>query len=61
MYQEDVSIASKSILEPGVINEELLINLSIDQGPEDDAGKYFLEDGIKLDVITEIRIEFLSK
>lgn len=59
MYQ-DVSIASKSILEPGVINEELLINLSIDQGPKDDAGTYFLEDGIKLDVITEIRIEFFS-
>ncbi|KAF7393286.1 hypothetical protein HZH66_009119 [Vespula vulgaris] len=57
---EDTSIASKSILEPGVINEELLINLSIDQGPEGDAGKYFLEDGIKLDVITEIRIEFLN-
>ncbi|KAF7395770.1 hypothetical protein HZH68_009820 [Vespula germanica] len=60
MFQEDTSIASKSILEPGVINEELLINLSIDQGPEGDAGKYFLEDGIKLDIITEIRIEFLN-
>ncbi|XP_035743432.1 dynein regulatory complex subunit 3-like isoform X3 [Vespa mandarinia] len=59
MFQ-DVSIASKSILEPGVINEELLINLLIDQGPKGDAGKYFLEDGIKLDVITEIRIEFFN-
>ncbi|XP_014611574.1 PREDICTED: leucine-rich repeat-containing protein 48-like [Polistes canadensis] len=58
MYQENVSIASKSILEPGVINEELLIKLSIDQGPKGDAGKHFLEDGIKLDAITEIRIEF---
>ncbi|KAL2715810.1 dynein regulatory complex subunit 3-like isoform X3 [Vespula squamosa] len=57
---KDILIASKNILEPGVINEEILINLSIDQGPKDDARKYFLEDGIKLDVITEIRIEFLN-
>ncbi|KAK2586485.1 hypothetical protein KPH14_010753 [Odynerus spinipes] len=60
MHQEDASIASKSILEPGIIDEELLVNLAIDQGPKGDAGKYFLEDGIKLDAITEIRIEFFS-
>lgn len=60
MHQEDVSIASKSILEPGVIDEELLINLAIDQGPKDNARKYFLEDSIILDAITEIKIEFFN-
>ncbi|KAI4498139.1 hypothetical protein M0802_006625 [Mischocyttarus mexicanus] len=60
MYEENVTTVSKSILEPGVINEELLVNLLIDQGPKNDAGKHFLQDGIKLNVITEIRIEFCN-
>lgn len=46
---------------PSVINHDLLINLVIDQGPKNEAGKLFVEDDIKLNEIKEIRIEHLSK
>ena len=47
--------------DPGVIHQDLLIDLVINQGPHGQAGKLFKEDGIKLDEVKEIRIEFLSK
>ena len=47
--------------EPNVISHDLLHKLVINQGPEGEAGKLFHEDGIKLEEVEEIRIEFLSK
>lgn len=46
---------------PFVINHDLLVNLVIDQGPKEEAGKLFAEDDINLSEVTEIRIEHLSK
>ncbi|XP_033211390.1 dynein regulatory complex subunit 3-like isoform X3 [Belonocnema kinseyi] len=46
--------------EPNVISHDLLVNLVIDQGPRGEAGKLFQEDGIKLEEVKEIRIEYLN-
>lgn len=46
---------------PGVITRDLLVSLVIDQGPKKEAGRLFLQDGIELDRVKEIRIQFLSK
>ncbi|KAG8040117.1 hypothetical protein G9C98_000687 [Cotesia typhae] len=43
---------------PDVINYNTLLNLIIEQAPKDERGRLFREDGIKLDQVTEIRIEF---
>ncbi|KAK0088558.1 hypothetical protein PV326_004802 [Microctonus aethiopoides] len=45
--------------EPGVINYTCLINLITQQAPTGEAGRLYHEDGIKLNEIEEIRIEFL--
>lgn len=47
--------------EPGVITRDVLVSLVIDQGPKKEAGRLFLQDGIELDKVKEIRIQFLSK
>ncbi|XP_018349776.1 PREDICTED: dynein regulatory complex subunit 3-like [Trachymyrmex septentrionalis] len=46
--------------EPGVITHSMLISLVIDQGPKKEGGRLFLHDGIELDKLEEIRIEFLK-
>ncbi|XP_011052181.1 PREDICTED: leucine-rich repeat-containing protein 48-like isoform X1 [Acromyrmex echinatior] len=45
--------------EPGVITRSMLISLAIDQGPKKEGGRLFIEDGIELNNLEEIRIEFL--
>lgn len=60
MIEEDVPTILQEFVQPRVINQDMLINLAIEQGPKGEAGKLFYEDGIKLDEIKEIRIEFLS-
>lgn len=60
MTEEDVPTILQEFVQPRVINQDMLINLIIEQGPKGEAGKLFYEDGIKLDEIKEIRIEFLS-
>lgn len=60
MNPEDVPTILQEFVQPRVINQEMLINLVIDQGPKGEAGKLFFEDGIELDKTKEIRIEFLS-
>lgn len=45
-------------LEPGIINNQLLENLIIEQGPKGEAGRLFRLQNINFDVITVIRIEF---
>lgn len=54
-------MSSEVTPEAGVITQDTLISLSIDQGPKKEAGRLFLEDGIELDKLKEIRIQFLSK
>jgi len=44
-----------------VITQSMLVSLAIDQGPKKEGGRLFLQDGIELDKLKEIRIEFLSK
>ena len=46
--------------EPGIINRKMLESLVFEQGPKGEARALFLHDGIKLDKVYEIRIEFLS-
>ncbi|XP_071869979.1 dynein regulatory complex subunit 3 isoform X4 [Bombus fervidus] len=60
MIEEDVPTILQEFVQPRVINQDMLINLVIEQGPKGEAGKLFYEDGIKLDEIKEIRIEFLN-
>ncbi|XP_067008571.2 dynein regulatory complex subunit 3 [Anabrus simplex] len=47
-------------LELGVINTEMLEKLVIDQGPKGEAGRLFAEEGVILEEVTAIRIEFLN-
>lgn len=61
MYKVDTTSALREATEPGVITQSILVSLAIDQGPKREAGRLFLEDGIELDGLKEIRIEFLSK
>ncbi|XP_014483563.1 PREDICTED: leucine-rich repeat-containing protein 48-like [Dinoponera quadriceps] len=58
MYKNEMSF--EAALEPGVITQSILISLAIDQGPKGEAGRLFLQDGIELDKLKEIRIEFLN-
>lgn len=58
---DKTSVSSEAALEPGVIAQNILISLAIDQGPKKEAGRLFLQHGIELDKLKEIRIEFLSK
>jgi len=59
MYQaKEVSCEN---VEPGVISGNMLLSLAIEQGPKNEAGKLFLKDGIELNELKEIRIEFLSR
>ncbi|XP_076683155.1 dynein regulatory complex subunit 3 [Andrena cerasifolii] len=60
MNPENVPTILQEFVQPRVINQEMLINLIIDQGPKGEAGKLFFEDGIELDKMKEIRIEFLN-
>lgn len=46
---------------PGIIDRNLLLSLVIEQGSKGEAKRLLLKDGIKLEEISEIRIEFLSK
>lgn len=59
MYQ--TGVPSEVVLEPGVITQSILVSLAIDQGPKKEAGRLFLQDGIELEKLKEIRVEFLSK
>ncbi|XP_025263880.1 dynein regulatory complex subunit 3 isoform X2 [Camponotus floridanus] len=60
MYKVDTASALREATEPGVITQNILVSLAIDQGPRREAGRLFLEDGIELDGLKEIRIEFLN-
>ncbi|XP_011865507.1 PREDICTED: leucine-rich repeat-containing protein 48-like [Vollenhovia emeryi] len=52
--------ALREAIEPGVITRSMLVSLAIDQGPKKEGGRLFLQDGIELDKLEEIRIEFLK-
>lgn len=60
MIQENVPTILQKFVQPRVINQDMLINLVIEQGPKGEAGKLFYEDGINLHETRKIRIEFLS-
>jgi len=61
MHKIDTISALREATEPGVITRSMLISLAIDQGPKKEGGRLFIQDGIELDKLEEIRIEFLSK
>ncbi|XP_063984739.1 dynein regulatory complex subunit 3-like [Diachasmimorpha longicaudata] len=44
----------------GIINYKLLEDLTILQAPKGEAGRLFREDGVKLEKVKELRIEFLN-
>ncbi|XP_011699185.1 PREDICTED: leucine-rich repeat-containing protein 48-like isoform X2 [Wasmannia auropunctata] len=60
MYKVDTVSALREATEPGVITQNMLVSLTIDQGPKKEGGRLFLQDGIELDKLKEIRIEFLK-
>ncbi|CAL7935781.1 unnamed protein product [Xylocopa violacea] len=60
MDEEDIPTILQEFVQPRVINQDMLLNLIIEQGPKGIAGKLFYEDGINLSETTEIRIEFLN-
>ncbi|XP_076635500.1 dynein regulatory complex subunit 3 isoform X2 [Colletes latitarsis] len=60
LFPEDVPTILQEFVQPRTINQNMLVNLVIDQGPKGEAGKLFLEDGIDLNETKGIRIEFLN-
>ncbi|XP_018378000.1 PREDICTED: dynein regulatory complex subunit 3-like [Trachymyrmex cornetzi] len=60
MHKTDTISALRETTEPGVITRSMLVSLAIDQGPKKEGGRLFLQDGIELDKLEEIRIEFLK-
>ncbi|XP_024885360.1 dynein regulatory complex subunit 3-like [Temnothorax curvispinosus] len=60
MHRVDTVSALREATEPGVITRSLLLSLAIEQGPKKEGGRLFLQDGIELDKLQEIRIEFLK-
>ncbi|XP_016914639.2 dynein regulatory complex subunit 3 isoform X1 [Apis cerana] len=60
MNANDVPTILQEFAQPRIINEDMLLNLIIEQGPKGIAGRLFYEDGINLDETKEIRIEFLN-
>ncbi|XP_012521336.1 dynein regulatory complex subunit 3 isoform X2 [Monomorium pharaonis] len=60
MHKTDTIRALREAMEPGVITRSMLVSLAIDQGPKKEGGRLFLQDGIQLDKLEEIRIEFLK-
>jgi len=61
MYKADTVNVLCEATELCVITQNMLVSLAIDQGPKKEGGRLFLQDGIELDKLKEIRIEFLSK
>ncbi|XP_012058247.1 PREDICTED: leucine-rich repeat-containing protein 48-like [Atta cephalotes] len=60
MHKIDTISALREATEPGVITRSMLVSLAIDQGPKKEGGRLFIQDGIELDKLEEIRIEFLK-
>ncbi|KAL6256144.1 hypothetical protein P5V15_012264 [Pogonomyrmex californicus] len=60
MHKMDIFDVLLEATEPRVITQSLLISLAINQGPKKEGGRLFLQDGIELDKLEEIRIEFLK-
>lgn len=46
--------------EPGVIDENLLRQLVIDQGPQKEAGRIARAEGIEFSEVSELRLDFKS-
>lgn len=47
--------------EPGVIDEELLHQLILEQGPVGEAGRIVQKEGIDFTEVVELRVDFRSK
>lgn len=55
------SSAANELKEPGVIDETIIYNAIIEQGPKNEEGRLFKEQGIDYKEITHLRLEFLGK
>ena len=47
--------------EPGVIDEDLLRQLVVDQGPQKEAGRIARAEGISFDEVLHLRLDFKSE
>ena len=47
--------------EPSVISQQLLRKTVLEQGPEGEAGRLALGDGIPFSVVTQLRLDFQSE
>lgn len=47
--------------EPNVMDEALIYNAIINQGPKGEAGKLFKEQGVFYHEVEQIRLDFLGK
>ncbi|KAL0101039.1 hypothetical protein PUN28_018712 [Cardiocondyla obscurior] len=60
MPRADTISVLRKATEPGIITRSMLVSLAIEQGPKREGGRLFLLDGIEMDKLEEIRIEFLK-
>lgn len=54
------SVVIHPAVEPGVIDNNMLIKCVLEQGPKGEAGRLFAEEGVHLDEVQIIRLEFLN-
>ncbi|XP_026464864.1 dynein regulatory complex subunit 3-like [Ctenocephalides felis] len=47
-------------IEPGVINNEILMKALLEQGPQGESGRLYKEDNINFEEVKSIRLEFLN-
>lgn len=56
----DVTTACHDLREPGVIDEAMIYNAVIEQGPKGEEGRLFKEQGVVYEEIKYLRLEFLG-
>lgn len=57
----DSTTACHDLREPGVINESMIYNAIIEQGPKGEEGRLFKDQGVVYEEITYLRLEFLGQ
>lgn len=57
----DTETACKELRELGVIDEKLLYNAIIEQGPKREEGRLYKQQGIVYEEVKHLRLEFLGK
>ena len=57
----DTETACLDLREPGVIDEKMVNNAIIEQGPKGEEGRLFKQQGIVYEEVAQLRLEYLGE